>query len=630
MLKQNFCFLFFILFASLFSCHGKEKQTYTGLYDLHFRMSKDSAATAFYPWRTNAAYTTNAFYPASRKDSIYTISYDSRISLSERLELELEQQIVLPLHSARSGKVIFEGRGKELKEIYLVVVGLDYQEKNLFSDTIGLQLDPDLKTFSKEILLKDVELLNLKFYIKGEEKANASVGFSKVNILIGDKPIDEFPLRRLCLESNSVKYMPIDLNSNKFFRDLDIGRGKKIIGLGESLHRNTCINNLAYRFMQEEIATGSCKLVLLERQMEKFLIYDYYIKGGDVEIEYPEEPDFRTFIGFLKEYNQDKEESEKVTLGGIDYNYLLNRENNSFDDIFNYIIALNNNLKNRELDLLALSLAEEDGDKTISLLHEKREELEPLLPVGDYKSIVHILNLSHTIGDNMIDRVSVRDSIMYLNTKHLVQNFCPGNSTAVIYAHTGHLNPVSAYPSVPSRPLGSYLKEDYSENYSPLLVLIGQGSVLFTQQMAGEMTSKEIALPIEGSMEQILDSTGEDALFLSVTSEYDRLLYSRYLAAYSYPAEFFPYNIFQRCDGIFFIKECTDTVTYKYPSTDLMSEMNKAMITRDKAKMDEISKYLRDNLEQRQMKSENIRKKRREHIEEIRKRIKEDEYTSSK
>lgn len=98
---------------------------------------------SFYSWRDNTPY---QFLSYSSVDSISTFSYShtARNIISDRLTLELEQRILLPIHKESKGKVIFEGVGKNLKEALLVVEGLNDQERMIFSDTIKLQLDSEL------------------------------------------------------------------------------------------------------------------------------------------------------------------------------------------------------------------------------------------------------------------------------------------------------------------------------------------------------------------------------------------------------------------------------------------------------------------------------------------------------
>lgn len=392
-MQKRVYFLFLIVYILLSSFCRLNGQTYSDLYDLHFKIAKDTNTEIFYPWRINAAYTYHSFYPSYRGKNLYTVRYDSTLASTKQLEFELEQRILLPTHNAKQGKVTFKGLGDSLKESYLVIEGLNYQEKTIFSDTLRMQLSADHKTFSKDILFKDTELLNLRFHIEGEEKKNASIGFSRVDILIGDKSIDTFPIRKLANSIDLKEYVPINLNSNKAFDKINILKKKKIIGLGESIHRNTCINNLAYQFIEEQVKNEKCRLVLVERNIEKSLIYNRYVNGGNIEIENYvdsnyEDKYFLNFLDKIRKYNQDKKESERVNLFGIDYNYFLDKDNNSFDDIFYYITALNNELRKKELDMLALTLIEGGKDEALSFLYKNKEVLETILTPKDYQTIL--------------------------------------------------------------------------------------------------------------------------------------------------------------------------------------------------------------------------------------------------
>lgn len=61
-------------------------------------------------------------------------------------------------------------------------------------------------------------------------------------------------------------------------------------------------------------------------------------------------------------------------------------------------------------------------------------------------------------------------------------------------------------------------------------------------------------------VEYLLNSTYESIAYLPVTLELDKLMLGRNTSGYDYPEEFFSYNIYQRHNGVLFIKRCTDAI----------------------------------------------------------------------
>lgn len=393
--------------------------------------------------------------------------------------------------------------------------------------------------------------------------------------------------------------------------------------MGESVHHNSCINQLAYQFILEQVKEGNCKLVLPEMKMEHSLLYNRYIKRGDVQLKGSEKPAFIAFLENLKEYNSGKDEKEKVTLLGIDYNNYSSGEDGSCLDIFQYITSVSETSPHKILDLFALSLLDKERAHTFSFIQENKEALERALSVEEYKFIAHILQVSDQAGKDNTQRLYLRDSIMYINTQFAIQHFNPGNSSTIIYAHSSHLDPVSAYPAIPCKPLGSYLKDDYSDQYASLLLLIGEGSVWIDEPASG-LTRHELSSPVEGCLEYLLNSASENITYTPITPAFDRLMLVRHLGTYKYPFEFFPINVYQRHDGILYIKECPDDTVYENPYADAIKEYSKDQsdINKMQALMEEMEKYSEKKMKEIQTKRSNKEKQ----IKEIKQRIAEDRY----
>jgi hypothetical protein len=197
--KLHVLFFFVFIFYTV-SCTAKlEKQTYTNVYDLHFAMRSDSAVV--YPWRENGAYS-NYTIPAYIQDSnrnLFAKKYFKGFPFSKRLRSEYEQRILLPNNNIKEAVIGFEGKGDNIKLVSIILDAIGKQENILFSDTLRFRPDSILSLVTQNINLNNAEMLNVRINVEGEIDKNAYIAFSRLDILIDGKPIDEFPVRTLIL-----------------------------------------------------------------------------------------------------------------------------------------------------------------------------------------------------------------------------------------------------------------------------------------------------------------------------------------------------------------------------------------------------------------------------------------------
>ena len=193
--KLHVLFFFVFIFYTV-SCTAKlEKQTYTNVYDLHFAMRSDSAVV--YPWRENGAYS-NYTIPAYIQDSnrnLFAKKYFKGFPFSKRLRSEYEQRILLPNNNIKEAVIGFEGKGDNIKLVSIILDAIGKQENILFSDTLRFRPDSILSLVTQNINLNNAEMLNVRINVEGEIDKNAYIAFSRLDILIDGKPIDEFPVR---------------------------------------------------------------------------------------------------------------------------------------------------------------------------------------------------------------------------------------------------------------------------------------------------------------------------------------------------------------------------------------------------------------------------------------------------
>ena len=561
--KLHVLFFFVFIFYAV-SCTAKlEKQTYTNVYDLHFAMRFDSAVV--YPWRENGAYS-NYTIPAYIQDSnrnLFAKKYFKGFPFSKRLRSEYEQRILLPNNNIKEAVIGFEGKGDNIKLVSIILDAIGKQENILFSDTLRFRPDSILSLFTQNINLNNAEMLNVRINVEGEIDKDAYIAFSRLDILIDGKPIDEFPVRTLSplIVDKKINYTGINVDRKIGLEQINEINDKKIIGLGESVHGNDGIKNLAYQLIIQAVERLNCKLVLQEMPLEQSFAYNRFIQDDNYELDSSLVINHATinFLNRLRSFNSGKTKDSKVKLYGMDYNSILSSTQSSAMDIFDFITVLNQKSQIPEVDQLSLLLMKKDRNCAINFLDTHRDKIKKLLTAEEIECILHILRVSKQAGDAGIERFIRRDSIMFVNARFLIDKFAKDeNVKTVIYGHAGHINPISSYPAVPCIPFGRYMRKAYGESYSPLLFLIGSGEAMAYDEHYNRKDNW-LSRPPENSMEYFLSLIDDNVFYTPLTVDFNELTLSRLQGSHHIPQEFYPFNLYQRFKGVFFIKstDCT-------------------------------------------------------------------------
>lgn len=598
-MKTHTFALFFLFFYATLCMAQSTKQTYTDAYDLHFTMRPDSNVN--YPWRENAAFS-NYSIPIYLKDSnreLFAKRYIKGFPFYNRLRTECEQRILLPGNEMGEAVVEFEGKGQNIELVSIILDVIGEQENVLFSDTLKFIPDTVMNLAAKSIKLRNAELLNIRICAQGKIEKDAFIAFSKLNMLIDGKPIDTFPIRTLpaLVENNIPGYTAIDTDGEIELERISEINNKKIIALGESIHRNSDVNHLAHQLILQSVERLNCKLILLEMPMEKSLAYNRFIHDKNYALDTTLVIDntTRDFLNKLQILNANKTEESKVNLYGMDYNSILSTSQRSAIDIFDFVTKLNQELRIPEVDRFSLLLMEKDSGHAINFIDAHRKEISKLLTNEEIECISHILKVSKEMGNDKIERFINRDSAMFLNAKFLIDKFAKGeNIKTIIYGHAGHINPVSTFPAVPCTPFGQYMNKEYADNYSPLLLLLGNGKSA-AYDASYNIKDNSLSEPLKNSIEYFLSSIDEAAIYLPLTTNFNKLTLSRFQGSHHIAQEFYPFNLYKRYKGIFFIKQANRGSSYKKErSFDKSSEIFIMITKQRQEKIEKIKKRVQN------------------------------------
>lgn len=558
--KYTYTFCLLICLVGLLPCISQPLTgNYVEAYNLHFSMERDTFIE--HPWMENAAYIGCAINSEINETdrTLFAKKYLKGFP-SSCLRTELEQRVLLPLHKEKVGLVTFEGKGENIKIVSIIVDGINDKEQCVFSDTATFVPGSILSSISKEILLEGVDMLDIRIRADGIADAEAYIAFSRLDIMIGNKNISEYPVRKLPKASlpKDFNYIPFQSCAQNLCDKISVMKVRKVIALGESIHGNNSIRRLACQLMLESVENQNCKLIIWEMPMEKSFVYNRYVLDDEftldsIELSFLDDQRMK-FVNELKRYNSGKKGEGKVRLLGMDYNSVCNSAQNSAIDIFDFVTYLNREWKIPEVDQLSVLLMEKDWRDAIEYLQAHKSNLQKLLTTDEIECITHILSLSKNIGNDRVKRFINRDSVMFVNTNFLLEQFSSfSENQAIIYAHSVHVNPISTYPVVHCEPFGKYMKNKYGDDYLPLLLLTGNGSMTIYDQEFNRGKQVLQRPPVE-SIESALNQIENDVFYFPMTPFFDTIVLSRFQGDRKCLQEFFPYNLYQRYRGVFFIK----------------------------------------------------------------------------
>lgn len=559
--------LFLLLLAhTLTGLAQTSRQTYKEAYDLNFTMAY--TPDIVYPWLENAAYATSAesVFLEEPHRTFFAKAYYTDSPLSDRLQTELEQRIVLPSAKGKEAVIHLETKGYNIRQATMTIQALNAQEQVLRTEVCTFSVDTTLTRAFKGIDISRAEMLNIQINAVGKSLQEAFLAFSAMDIIIDGQSIRQLPIRspspiRL---NRANTHTPINLQTARPWSRLQALKNKKIIGLGESIHGNTSLQNMAYDYILHAAEKQNARLILLEMPFERALAYNRYIQDERYLLDssfvqaYPSV----NFLNRLRSFNRNRPAKNKVKIYGMDYNYMLTKQQNTAMDIFDFIATINPKAENQYLNQLLLLLTQEDKWLATQFIQTHRQQLTPVLSMEEQASIAHILQLSANMGASLVKRFQQRDSVMYANAHFLIDNYAnEPDAQVVVYGHGVHINTSSTYPAVATTPLGGYMHQTYGESYHPLTLLVGEGSTTAYNEEMQQVEAPLAASPA-GSIEDALKQIPAPAFYLPFTPDFNRLALTRFKGSSHIHQEFYPFNLYQRFKGAFFIrrsaKENTD------------------------------------------------------------------------
>ena len=519
-----------LLFTNLFFCQSSKD--YESLYNLHFQMSD---SVHFKKWsvsipfsgsiKTDCTEQRGGKYPLVIKNEIFQPF--GRLS---PIKIRLSQQLLLPSLLSDSAEVSITYKILNIKQINLIVSGLNKYENLLCSDTLCLKGKKEWTNQLMRVPLKDIVFWRLSVLVQGIDSAcEQQCWLDRITIKVDGKDIESLPSLS-CTENIALSekdLVPLSFPDPNLYSEIPELKTKPIFALGETVHGSDSFAESALQLIKHQVQYNNCKLILLELPVEQGLSLNRYIQGDEsfeidslvVMMKHSFNAiKYKDLLLWLKEYN--RQTQEKVWLMGMDIEIY---HENSMTSLFDYLYTMNQTKQQPIIDTLCHQVIGFNSDFTsIASAVSKNAKLQSVLGEKEHSILVHCLNISGKATNSTNRRVDLRDSIMFENAHFLIQLLCNKDEKTIIYAHLGHVNYKSFIPFSNSydASFGQLMKQVYGKDYFVTGLFTGGGS-FSTSWTEGVGIIKSIPLsPSPGnSFEYLLDKIDKDYYYLSILPE---------------------------------------------------------------------------------------------------------------
>lgn len=442
----------------------------------------------------------------------------------------MHSSFFMPIRNSAQMLVKFTAKSQNIRQAFLVLSGLNKKEEILYSDTLFIHNGADWHTFTKNISIKNVAIMNCSLEVCGiDGMKEQKLWLDKIEMLIDGKNIKDIPLTIYPQDSliQLKNVQALSLSVPHAYEKLPILKSKRILAFGESIHGSKTINKAVIQLIKYRIEHTHCKLVLIELPIEMTLFADRYIQGderfhleavrrylfGKKNLLYSEE--LIDLCKWIKEYN--KKTNSKVHLLGYDVSL---SESESARNIFNYLSTINQTVKHSGIDYICQQLQENNLSLKRALYNlELNEDLIKVLGIKELGILKYCMESFCKIPSPQLI-LSMRNHLMWDNADYLINAYSSPSSTVSIYTHIAHANYISDIFVNRLQPsMGALAKKVLKEDYCCIGICVGKG----TFQVRGNITSdtlsvKTLSTPPQNSLESILEMQHLNYFYIPSTS----------------------------------------------------------------------------------------------------------------
>lgn len=469
--------------------------------------------------------------------------------------------IYLP-QKAQTIDVSLYAKSITIEKAWLKIICLDDTDVVLNRDSVSLISEEKWDKFQIKVPSVDVRKIYIEIYASNTQtkpidleslttRRKNKLSVDNMTVELDGKPLYSYPKENIqapsLKESTRNFYTGDSLNEiGSLRRDL---RRASIIGFGETIHGGRQVQETVLGTIIELIEHNECRLVLLELPFSIGLSLNGYVSGMlSIDIEELlifnniDIPSFKYFFDWIKDYNSTSK--SKVIISGLEpedrwspqdhfAEYL--KQMYKSDQVINQLIGLLN--KNQH-------------DKALDIVQEQSFK-NKYSQTGDcIEQAVKLMKINKASGQFLT--VDERERIFFQNARFAIETFIKRNEKTAIFSHLGHLDKRgSIVLRFDTRNFGSYMREQYADDYSVIAVTPGYGSIT-SFGTNGYIFNCNLLMPPPGSIENLCLQSGKN--FCYTTNFKMGISSGRFTGASHYQTEFYPYAPNGRYDGLIFIR----------------------------------------------------------------------------
>lgn len=453
----------------------------------------------------------------------------------------------------------------DCKYLILTFHSIGRNAKVISADTIPLALSNIWTEHSYSLTCKSQYSLEVAIESEGiQPNKIGNVSIASFDLRYNGKELETHPknVPSDSLNESSVKTWQECLSSSTM--------NKRILALGETIHRTESLNNLAFDIIKERIVRHNCKLVLLEIPLSVGLYLNRYVKNDErytldfykKNIEPLTTNSLTDLLNWIKQYNH--EHNNEVTLLGIDgdpYSFSGKMSLCHFIDCAN---------TEHKLDSLCYNILSNPNSEIDQIciptgLFPKKDSLLLQYCLNNIKQYESVrLQFAH------------RDEKMVDTFQKIYDTYATEKTTVTLYEHFMHSNYLmtSGTAFIHNSPsMGYYMKQLYGNDYASLALSTYQGSTWFNDEK-NELVYKPIQQAPYGSIEYAMTQNKNDSITYLSTADFSTnpIYKMRYIGIYYSPDQFSYWILKESVDGIVCTKSAGNSI--KKPISALKYNQN--------------------------------------------------------
>lgn len=473
-----------------------------------------------------------------------------------------------------SGKISIYSKTDFPEMAKLKLTCLNLEEKILIKDSVHIANMGDWKQFEIKFLSPEIERLYIEIEVNVTDSLpipleGKKLWLDKFQIEI-DPEIADDQESIIQVKPNEDDIIDLIKNNIKGYSQIKELKDKNIIALGESVHGSDDMQQQVIETVKYMIEYEDCRLLLFEIDFELGLLIDKYIKKNWIGADLLKRMNsynfnlerFKDFFNWLQEYNNIT--NHKVSFCGFDQSFIFTHA--GYNHLKDYIneLSISQTIK----DILVTKINRRQFMDAISQVTQLKQ-----LSNEERKGIVRALELRHKKFNPYPSLLEGdREFIQFQNVKFAIENCAANKTKSLLYAHLGHVDKKNSFVTRYKTPsLGNYLNNYYKENYFVIALLTGEGTLTNTE----EKTFKILPLdkPISGSLESQLWNYNCELFYISAV-KLNPSYTIRNIGAYFFKQQFYPYNPYNRIDGVLYIRNSKgyDIQAYR---TEILNELQK-------------------------------------------------------